>query len=110
MALYYIPNLGACRVINSSYIRVYDTLPRNNSSSSYTDYYFNSHYVGLRGSQSWGANSTLPTCNTIDNFTTNVFYRFDIDSVLITFLIILLICFWFPYKILARMFGRWLKL
>lgn len=109
MAKYYVPNLGACYVVNNNYFRVYDSQPRNNSSSTYTDYYYNSHYVSTRGSQTWGATSTLPSCSS-DTFTTNVFYRFDIDGILITTFIILLIGFYFPYKIISRMFGRWLKI
>lgn len=109
MAKYYVPSLGACYVVNSSYIRVYQTTPRQNSSSNYNDYYFNSHYVNTRGTQTWGTTSTLPTCST-DTFTTNVFYRFDIDSILLTTFILLLICFYFPYRIISRLFGRWLKI
>lgn len=44
-----------------------------------------------------------------DNFTSDVFYRFDIDSILVIFLILLIILFLFPYKIISRMFGRWFK-
>lgn len=106
----YLPSTDyACYyMINNNTIRAYENTPRMNSSSNYTDYYINSHYLYTNGTQTWGSYSTLPVCMGSE-FTTNVFYRNDIDSILIIFFIILLICFYFPYRIISRAFGRWLK-
>lgn len=91
-------------------IRVYDTTPTNNSTNYYTDYYINSHYYFTNGTQTFSQYSTLPTCINHDLLTTNYFHRFDIDQILVIFLIILIVCFWFPYRIISRAFGRWFKI
>lgn len=108
----YVPvyNSSNCVVIrDKDTIRIYDTQPTYNSNNYYTDYYINSHYIFNNGYQQFNQYSTLPTCINHNLLTTNVFYRNDIDSILIIFLILLLICFLFPYKIISRMFGRWFK-
>lgn len=106
----YLPSTDyACYVVqNATTIRAYQTMPSRNSSSSYTDYYYTSHYTFTNGTQTWGNTSTLPTCSGA-TFTTNVFYRNDIDQIMIVFFILLLVCFYFPYRIIARAFGRWFK-
>lgn len=38
------------------------------------------------------------------------FYRKDIIDILIGFFILSIICFYFPYKIFTRAFGRWFKI
>lgn len=93
---------------NDYTIRAYHTTPRQNSSSDYTDYFINSHYINRSGTQTFSQYTTLPICMT-DTFTTNVFYRNDIADIMITFFILLIICFYFPYRIITRAFGRWLK-
>lgn len=100
----------ACYVTtnNGNTIRAYETMPRQNGTSNYTDYYVNSHYLYTNGSQTFSNYTSLPTCMG-EIFTTNVFYRNDLDSILIIFFIILLVCFYFPYRVISRLFGRWLK-
>lgn len=93
---------------NDYTIRAYHSTPRLNSSADYTDYFINSHYISRDGTQTWNNYSTLPTCMN-DTFTTNVYYRNDLDQILVIFIILLLICFYFPYRIISRAFGRWLK-
>ena len=107
----YLPNTNyACfYMVDKDTLRAYDTMPRNNSSSTYTDYYINSHYLTRTGVQTWSNYSTLPECSQ-ESFTTNVFYRNDIDGIMVTFFILLIVCFWFPYRMISRAFGRWLKL
>lgn len=107
----YIPNTNyeCFYMVDKDTLRAYDHTPAYNSSSTYTDYFINSHYLTRTGTQSWSSYSTLPVCSQ-ESFTTNVFYRNDFDSILVIFFILLIVCFYFPYKIIARMFGRWLKL
>lgn len=108
----YLPQTDfACYVVrdNGNTIRAYETMPRQNTTVSYTDYYVNSHYLFNNGEQQFTQYSTLPTCMGA-TFTDNVYYRNDIDSILIIFFIILLISIYFPYKILSRLFGRWFKI
>ena len=44
-----------------------------------------------------------------DKFTDNYFYRLDFVNIVIIFFIMFLFLIYMPYKIYARMFGRWLK-
>lgn len=110
----YVPSdstFKLCPHVNSSSsIRVYDRQPQIGSYANYRDYYFYSSYLYNQGQQTWGNYSTLPNCIQDSQITHNVFYRNDIDKILIIFLIILIICFYFPYKIIARALGRWFKL
>lgn len=108
----YVPDFtnSNCVVIrDKDTIRVYDTTPTNNSNNYYTDYYINSHYIFTNGYQQFSQYSQLPTCINHNLLTKNVYYRNDFDSILIIFLILLIICFYFPYRIISRMFGRWFK-
>lgn len=56
--------------------------------------------------------STSSTTNSISytNFTDKYWYRIDMPNILLMTFILLIICFLFPYKIISRIFGRWLKL
>ena len=42
--------------------------------------------------------------------THDVYYRKDITNILIMFFILSIVCFYFPYRIFSRCFGKWLKL
>ena len=109
----YVPTLnsGNCVVVrDSNVIRVYDSTPSINTTINYTDYYYNSHYMQTKGSQSFSNYSTIPVCLSASDVTTDVYYRLDLDNILVCFFIIVIICFYFPFRIISRMFGRWLKL
>lgn len=112
MAYVYVPefNSGNCAYIyNSDIIRVYSSTPSHNTTISYKDYYIKSSYIYNEGSTTFSNYSALPVCINSNRITTNVMYRNDIDSIMVVFFILLLICFYFPYRIISRMFGRWLK-
>ncbi len=110
MATFYVPDTSyKCYVfINSTTLRAYEQVPRQNTTISYTDYYYTSHYTFTNGTQQFSTYSTIPVCNG-GTFTDNVFYRYDFDSIMVIFFLILLICFYFPYRLISRAFGRWLK-
>lgn len=108
----YVPEYtsGNCAYIyNSDVIRVYDSVPQPNTTINYKDYYIKSSYIYNTGSNTFSSYSVLPVCINSSRITTNVFYRNDISSIMITFFILLLVCFYFPYRVLSRMFGRWFK-
>ena len=112
MSKVYVPEYsnGNCAYIyNSDIIRVYNSIPTNNSTIAYKDYYIKSSYIYNEGVTSFGQYSNLPTCINSSRITTDVYYRNDFDSILIIFFILLLICFYFPYRLISRLFGRWLK-
>ena len=107
MAKFYLPsNLvnSDCKVVNNDYIRVYT----NSQHTNYTDVFFKSGYL-LKNGYTNVAPSNI-ACDNINTYVDNVFYRYDICNSLIIFFILLLICFYFPFKMIGRAFGRWLRL
>lgn len=114
MSKIYVPQYDYstnCAVIyDSNTIRVYNIPPIQNSDTSYIDYLFNSHYINKSGVEHFAVDSTLPSCIVDDDITTNVYYRNDLSDILVSFFILLIVCIYFPYRLISRMFGRWLKL
>lgn len=98
----------ACYSIRSSeYIRAYKNMPQINSSSDYVDFYINSHYLEFEGTQTWGSYiSNLPTCISELSITNNPIYRNDFDSILIIFSFFLVFCFYFPTKLVFKLFKK----
>lgn len=92
-----------CFVVRSEeVIRAYEEIPTNNREINYRDYYYNSNYLYNDGTQSFSQYTTIPVCLSNDIITTDVYYRQDIDSILIIFLIMSLIGIYLPLKIFAR--------
>ena len=105
MAKIYLPTdllSSDCKVVNNDYIRVYT----NTQHTNYTDVYFKSGYL-LKNGQT--TNPYNLVCDNINTYTDNIFYRFDTANSLLIFFIIVIICFWFPFRIFSRAFGRWLR-
>ena len=105
----YIPNPQdyKCFVVqNENVIRAYSQVPTYNSTVNYRDFYINSNYLYRDGSQSFGNYSTLPVCLDNSIITSDFYYRNDIDSILIIFLIISIFAFYIPIKIFMRLFRR----
>lgn len=106
MAKIYLPtNLvnSDCKVVNENYVRVYT----NTQHTNYTDVYFKSGYYLRQGSTNLAPSNLV--CDNLNSYTDNIFYRFDMSNTLMIFLIISIVCFWFPFKIFSRAFGRWLR-
>lgn len=98
-------------VYDKDTIRAYVQQPQLDSSSQYVDFYINSHYLQKTGIQTWGQwNNTLPVCLSSNNITNEVYYRNDLDSILIIFLVLFIFIIALPYKVMSRAFGRWLKI
>lgn len=106
----YVPNKEQykCFVVQSAdTIRAYKKVPQKNTEIEYRDYYINSNYIYKDGTQSFGNYQTyLPVCLSTDVVTDNVFYRNDIDSILIIFFIMCIFSFYIPIKIFKRLFRR----
>lgn len=49
------------------------------------------------------------SCYDVD-LTHDVYYRKDITNILVSFFILTIVCFYFPYRIFARCFGKWFKI
>lgn len=96
-----------CFVVRSEeVIRAYEELPKNNTTVQYRDYYYNSNYLYNDGSQQFSQYSTLPVCLSDSVITTDVYYRNDIDSILIVFSILCIFGILIPLKIFMRLFRR----
>lgn len=96
-----------CYVIQSEgVIRGYDTIPRNNTSYNYRDYYIRSDYIYRDGEGTWSSYTTLPSCISSDNITNDYWYRVDISNVLIMFLIINIFGIFIPIKIFSKLFRK----
>lgn len=110
----YVPEdntYNKCYVVQSEgVIRGYDTVPSYNTNYLYRDYYIKSNYIYKDGQGTWNQYSNLPVCLSNSDITNDVYYRNDFDSILIIFLILSIVCFLIPFKIIQRFFGRWLKL
>lgn len=96
-----------CYVVQSEgVIRGYDTIPRNNISYNYRDYYINSSYIFRDGQGTWSQYSSLPTCLSDSVITNNFYYRQDLPSILIIFLIINIFGIYLPIKIFSKLFRK----
>lgn len=114
MGKIYVPDLQnyKCFVVrDANTIRAYKEIPQRNTEIDYRDYFINSHYLYNDSTQSFGNYSTyLPVCLDNDVLTDSVYYRNDFDSILVIFFIMLLVLIYFPFKIVSRALGRWLKI
>lgn len=94
----YVPDLNyECYVlVNKDTIRAYETKPYNPGYNqqiniNYRDYYINSSYLYTDGFQQFGNYSTIPICLNESQLTDAIYYRADIDKIMIVFFIFLFI-------------------
>lgn len=105
----YVPDIEnyKCFVVNSdTTIRAYKEIPTNNSTINYRDYYYTSNYLYKDGIQTFSNYTTLPICLDNNIVTDNVYYRNDLDSILIIFLILCIFGLLIPLKVFMRLFRR----
>lgn len=67
-----------CKVVNNGYIRVYT----NNNLTQYTDIYISQDYQLKSGSSNYGYTGV---CDNLNTYTDNVWYRLDIDKIVIVY-------------------------
>lgn len=106
----YVPNsdqFQCITVYNAETIRAYKTVPTANTSSEYTDFFVNSHYMSKTGVQDFNRYIDLPTCLSTENITSDFYYRNDMPDILLMFTIFCLFCFVLPLKIFVRLFRRY---
>lgn len=105
----YVPtyNSGNCVIVyDKDTIRVYDRAPTYNSDINYTDYYVNSNYMSKSGVSHFSQYSSIPSCISSDNITTDFYYRNDFAQILLIFIIMFFVVIYAPWKIFIRMFRR----
>lgn len=114
MAKLYLPvevNQNQCAVVVSDgHIRIYSTRPNGQTQNnvSYTDFYIRENYLSSSGSTNWGSYTTQ-NCLDHTQFTTDKLYRPDIWQSFICYFILFIFCIYIPFRIISRIFGRWLK-
>lgn len=87
----YVPNYesdNCAYMYSNNTLRVYDSVPRANTTIHYIDYMVDNHYLFREGSTTFSQYSTLPTCLDDSNITTNFGYRTDIADILLVFFLI----------------------
>lgn len=107
----YLPKIenNNCIVVdnlNNGYIRVYERTPSANSTISYIDYFIDKDYITRTGTQQFSNYSYSVNCQSHENFTTDFYYRTDIDKILVIFLIMSIFIVLVPLKIVVRFFRR----
>lgn len=109
-------------------------MPSDLINSNYT-YYLNNNYYVVRTNNNCYNNYNTQYCDCVDvfpmldysrsnayscstsyshtinydSFTSDYWYRLDIDKILVIFIILAIVIIIVPYKIISRWFGRWLK-
>ena len=107
----YVPEVEnyECYIVQSEgVIRGYEEKPQTNKTIGYRDYYINSSYIYKDGYQTFNAYANLPVCLSTSELTSDVYYRLDLDKILVIFLVMCIFCFYIPLRIFLR-FCRRLK-
>lgn len=98
-------------MVSDGHVRVYDSIPNGSTQYNvhYYDFYIRDDYIQTEGHTNFNQYTTYDCINS-DSFTTDYWYRVDIFQIVTVFLAIAIVGLYFPYKIISRLFGRWLKL
>lgn len=102
MSKIYLPSEyvnSSCKVINNGYIRVYT----NNSLTNYVDIYINQDYMIREGYNSYGYSGT---CDSLNTYTDNFYYRTDFPDILLMFTIFVLFGIYLPFRIIRRFYKK----
>lgn len=102
-----VSDFACYSILDKDTIRAYRTMPALDSTSNYVDFFVNSHYLEKEGTQQWGQwTSSLPVCISNSAITNDIYYRNDLDSILIIFLCIVIFVTYFPRKLLNIFYKR----
>lgn len=104
----YIPDDSySCYVVqNEDVIRAYESMPRNDTTVNYRDYYINSDYIYKDSEQTFSRYQDLPVCLSTSTLTTEPYYRTDFPDILVMLFIFCFFTLWIPWKIFCRLFRR----
>lgn len=103
-----INNTMCAYVYDKDTIRVYEEVPRVNSTIAYTDYFINSDYITRTGSTTFGQWSTIGyDCINANNLSTNPIYRVDFVKILVMAFIIIFAVYYLIRTLVRRLtYGR----
>lgn len=97
------------RMSDSNYL----VITNNNCYTQYNTTYCDCYYIYPKNdyikSETQSCNYNQSTYVSSNQFTSDYWYRLDISQVLIIFTILFLFGLYMPYRIISRLFGRWLK-
>ena len=82
----------------------------NNYSTTYCDCIQVYPKMDYLESETYSCNYNPSSFVSSSRFTNDIWYRIDLSDTLLIFLILFLFIFLFPYKLVSRLFGRWLKI
>lgn len=104
MSKIYVPTAykDNCNVVYNDYIRSYT----NSSNTEWVDIYFKNGYFLKQGYSNYSNNVV---CDSLNTYTDDFYYRYDLCNSLIIFLILCIFIFILPLKILTRLFRRFSK-
>ena len=104
MSKIYVPTAykNNCNVVFDNYIRSYT----NSDYTSWVDIYFKNGYYLKQGHSNYTNNIV---CDTLNTYTDDFYYRYDLSNGLIIFLILCIFIFILPLKIITRLFRRFSK-
>lgn len=101
-----IQNFTCYCVYSEDIIRAYETIPEQNLTVRYRDYFINSNYIYRDGYQQFSMYSTIPQCLDNSILTDSVYYRLDFDRILVILLILSIFIVYVPLKVVMRFFRR----
>lgn len=101
MSKIYLPSeyINNCNVVNNGYIRSYT----NNSKTEWVDIYVNQDYMLKPGYTTYSNNVT---CDTLNTYTDDFYYRTDFDKICLLFIIFVIFVCYLPFKIVSKLFVR----
>lgn len=103
----YVPNYNnsQCAYIrDANTLRVYNSVPTQNSTVAYTDYYINSHYIHTTGTTTFNNYTSVPTCLVSTDITESILYRNDLADIMIVLFIILTLFYFIIKKCVRALF------
>lgn len=109
---YYLPNEvtsnNCAYMYDKDTIRVYEEVPRANSTINYTDYFINTDYYTRSGSTTFGQWTNFSNdCLDYRDFTTNSVYRLNFFQIIIIAFALIFVPYYFIRTLVRRiMYGR----
>lgn len=113
--MYYLPEEFINQNYRYSITDDYITIRTNNNcytnyNNTYCDCYNIYPKMDYMKTDAYSCNYNSSTNISYTNYSSDFWYRQDLSNILIIFTILFIFIILFPYKIVARMFGRWLKI